>query len=110
MAETMQTPIRDPREITWPLEFPLSKPVEAHGEQVQVLILREPTGKDVIDFGLLEGFDADQFVPLVTRLAAVPTPTIARIPASDVLRLGTVLSRFFVWAALPPTPSTTVSA
>lgn len=110
MPETKQTPERDPREITWPLEFPLSKAVEAHGEQVQVLVLREPTGADVLKFGLLEGFDAAQFAPLVVKLASVPLSTVEAIPAKDVLRLGTVLSRFFVWAALPPAPSTTASA
>ena len=110
MAETNDAPARDPRELDFPYEFPLSKPVPAHGEDVQVLVLQEPTGEHVLKFGLLEGLDASQFEPLVMALAGVPSSTIKKIPARDVLRLGTVLSRFFVWAALPPAPSTTASA
>lgn len=102
MSDEAPTPKRDPREITWPLEFPLSKTVTAHDEEIRVLILREPTGDDVLKFGLLEGLDASQFFPLVARLATVPEGTLKKVPARDLLSLGTVLSRFFQWAALPP--------
>jgi hypothetical protein len=110
MAETPTTPERDHREITWPYEHPLAQAVRAHDDMIQVLVLREPTGEEVLEFGLLEGLDAEQFFPLVSKLASVPTSTLKKIGARDILSLGTVLSRFFVWAALPPAPSTTVSA
>ncbi|SFT11767.1 phage tail assembly protein [Methylobacterium sp. yr668] len=110
MAETNEAPARDPREITWPYEHPLAAAVRAHDEMVKVLVLREPTGEEVLEFGLLEGLSADQFFPLVSKLASVPTSTLKKIGARDILSLGTVLSRFFVWAALPPAPSTTASA
>lgn len=102
-AEASTTvPDRDPREITFPYDFRLSKPVQAHGEDHLVLTLREPTGADVLEFGLLEGFEPAQFVPLVGRLAKVPDGTIKSMAARDLLSLATVLSRFFQWAALPP--------
>ncbi|MGU3668008.1 phage tail assembly protein [Methylobacterium sp. A49B] len=104
------TPARDPREISWPLEYPLAKPIVVGQDTVQVLILREPTGEEVLKYGLLEGLSADQFFPLVADLSATPPPVLKKIGARDILQLGTVLSRFFVWAALPPAPSTTASA
>lgn len=103
-GETEGAPKRDPREIAWPLEFNLTKVVKAHDEETKVLVLREPTGDDVLKFGLLEGLDAGQFFPLVSKLAQVPEGTLKTIPAADILRLGTVLNRFFAWAALPPAP------
>ena len=78
-------------------------------DTVQFLSLREPTGEEVLKFGLLEGLSADQFFPLVASLSATPPPVMMKIGARDILQLGTILSRFFVWAALPPMPSTTVS-
>lgn len=103
MSDTAPTaPARDPREIDFPYEFPLSVAIQAHGEDTKVLVLREPTGEDVLKFGLLEGLDQAQFAPLVCSLATIPEGAFKKIPARDVLRLGTVLSRFFQWAALPP--------
>lgn len=102
MSDATETQKRDPREITWPYTFPLSTEIEAHGEQTRVLILREPLGDEVLKFGLLEGLDASQFFPLVAKLAAVPEGALRKVPARDMLSLGTVLSRFFQWAALPP--------
>lgn len=103
MSDTAPTaPARDPREIDFPYEFPLSVTVQAHGEDTKVLVLREPTGEDVLKFGLLEGLDPSQFAPLVCSLASIPEGTFKKLPGRDVLRLGTVLSRFFQWAALPP--------
>ena len=106
MSDT-KAPARDPREIDWPYPFPLSKVVEAHGEETKVLILREPTGDEVIEHNLLEGLDQREFFPLVVKLAGVPLSTLKKLPARDILSLGTVLSRFFAWAAQPPAPSTT---
>ncbi|GEP09809.1 phage tail assembly protein [Methylobacterium gnaphalii] len=107
MADANDVPHRDPRDIDWPLQFKLSKVVEAHGEQTQVLVLREPTGDEVLEHDLLEGLDQRQFFPLVVKLAGVPMSTLKKLPARDLLALGTVLSRFFVMAAQPPMPSTT---
>ena len=86
-------------DIAWPLEFPLSKVVQAHGEDTKVLVLREPTGDDVIAHGLLMGLAPAEFAPLVAKLAGVPTSTIKAIPAKDVIRLAGILDRFFSWAA-----------
>jgi hypothetical protein len=105
-----ETPARDPREIDWPLEHPLSKPITVGQDTLQVLILREPTGEEVLKFGLLEGLSAEQFFPLVSKLSATPPPVLMKIGARDLLQLGTVLHRFFAWAAQPPAPSTTASA
>lgn len=85
--------------ITWPMEFPLSEPVQSGDDLLGCLVLRRPTGDDVIRFGLLDGLASEQFVPLVVRLAAVPETTVRRMPADDLLKLATRLTRFFVRAA-----------
>lgn len=100
--ETLTVPAKDPREISFPYDFPLTKPVKAHDEDLKALTLREPTGEDVLKFGLLEGLEPSRFIPLVCSLAGVPEGTIKQMAGRDVLSLGTVLSRFFQWAALPP--------
>lgn len=97
-------PERDPREIDWPLVYPLSKPITVGQETVQFLSLREPTGEEVLKYDLLEGLSADQFIPLVSDLSATPPAALKKIGATDILRLATVLGRFFRWAAEPPTP------
>ena len=99
-------PARDPREISWPLEVPLSKPITVGQDTVQFLSLREPTGEEVLKFDLLEGLTAEQFFPLVARLSATPPPVLMKISARDILQLGTVLSRFFAWALSPSLLST----
>ncbi|MFY9293358.1 MAG: phage tail assembly protein [Methylorubrum rhodinum] len=102
-AAARATADRDPRDIDFPFEFRLSKPVSAHDEDLIVLTLREPLGEEVLKFGLLEGLSAEQFFPLVARLAAVPELTLKKMAAKDILRLGTILNRFFSWAASPET-------
>lgn len=110
MTDTNTPPVRDDREIEWPLEVPLAKAIKAGEELVQFLSLREPTGEEVLKHGLLEGLDAAHFFPLVADLSGVAQPVLKKIGARDVLQLATKLSRFFVWAAQPPAPSTTASA
>lgn len=97
--ETSTATAAGPAPITWPLEFPISTVVQAHGEDTRVLILREPTGDDVFKFGLLDGLDRDQFLPLVASLASVPEGTVRKLPAGDVLKLASKLTRFFIQAA-----------
>ncbi len=101
-TDALEAPVRDPRAITFPYEFRLTKTVKAHDEDLRVLVLREPTGDDVLRFGLLDGLESSQFAPLVVSLAAVPMGTVKSMSARDTLSLATVLSRFFQWAALPP--------
>lgn len=104
------TPERDPREIDWPLEYPLSKPITVGQDTVQVLVLREPTGEEVLKYDLLDGLSSAQFYPLVSDLSATPPAALKKIGARDILSLATVLARFFRWAAEPPKTSTTASA
>ncbi|MRI57627.1 phage tail assembly protein [Methylobacterium sp. DB1607] len=100
MSDETNATATGPAPIKWPLEFPLSAVVEAHGEDTKVLILRAPTGDDVFKFGLLDGLQNEQFLPLVARLAGVPEGTIRKLPAEDVLALATKLARFFIQAAM----------
>ena len=101
---------RDHRDLDFPYEFPLTKVVKAHGDDIKVLVLQEPSGDDVLEFGLLEGLSSRQFWPLVCKLAGVPLSTLKTCAGRDMLQLGTVLTGFFNLAAQPPMPSTMPSA
>lgn len=102
MSDEVKAPERDPRELEFPYEFKLSKVVEAHGDSIKVLVINEPTGDDVVTFGLLNGFASTQFFPLVSKLAKVPESTLKACSAKDILRLATTLNRFFEWAGEAP--------
>lgn len=74
------------------LTLPLARPVEAHGETVAALTLREPTGKDLRQCGLpyrisMETgeatIDAPAMAKMIAALAAVPPSTVDRLSAED---------------------------
>lgn len=80
----------------------LAKPVIAHGVEVQVLELQEPTGDDVIASGypfmITEAGPipvAGNIAKLAVRMASVPLSTIKALSGSDFNKLvGGVLSFF----------------
>lgn len=68
----------------------LTKPVQAHGDEVAVLELRKPTGKDIRVCGMpyrIEAgavvIDAAACAKLIAGLAAVPPSTVDALAASD---------------------------
>ena len=99
MSDERTTETAGPAPIKWPMEFRLTKNITAHDEELSVLVLRMPEGKDVFKFGLLDGLDREQFLPLVSALAGVPPRTVEAMAAEDILKLATRLTRFFIQAA-----------
>ena len=87
-------------------EVHLSAPVQAHGEEVSVLVLRKPTTADVIALSLPfvfvpgssgMGTEINQTVvaKYMQRLACVPRNTVEALPLADYqLAAGVVLSFF----------------
>ena len=73
----------------------LSRPVSAHGAEVDCLEFREPTGGDIasVGFPLRYKIEADETVmidfkhkemsAMVSRLTDVPLSTVTRLPAKD---------------------------
>lgn len=94
--------------MSGPVIVNLSKPVMAHGEEVERLTLREPTPEDVMQIGLptllLPSADGESLAvevraPVVgkyiSRLAGVPLSTVKTLPFADFERcIGAVMGFF----------------
>ncbi|MDT3382523.1 phage tail assembly protein [Labrys neptuniae] len=103
----MKTDTNDTEWADGKLTFPLSKPVMAHGDMVKELVLREPTGADIIAVGNPVQFDPVSSPPrvqiddarmaaMICRLATVPQGTVAALPPKDLINLGWSLASFFM--------------
>ncbi|GEP08584.1 phage tail assembly protein [Methylobacterium gnaphalii] len=88
-----------PQITKWPYEFPLSRPIDDGQETTAVLILQEPTAKEVFRFGLLTGLAEDQVRGLVGQLAGIAPPLLDKIAGADIIALSVRLNRFFSQAA-----------
>lgn len=93
-----------------PVTLPLTKPVQAHGEVVSTLGLREPTGKDLRIAGLpyklgADGgiaIDAANMGKMIAQLAAVPTSTVDLLSAPDWNAAAMVVLGFITGSAETP--------
>lgn len=81
--------------------------IEAHGEKVKELVLREPTGADVIAVGNPVQFDPISDPPrvliddarmaaMISRLSSVPPGAVAKLKPKDLISLGWHLTSFFM--------------
>ena len=85
-------------------EIKLSKPVRAHGEDIHVLELREPTGKDVRELGFpytASGdagvkMDAGVIAKYISRLASVPPSSVDEMQPSDLNTISWDIVGFFL--------------
>lgn len=96
------------------VSVPLSKPVQAHGQDVSALTLREPTGKDLRTAGLpyklgADGsiaIDAANMAKMIAQLAAVPPSTVDALAAPDWNAVAMVVLGFTTGSAeTPPGPA-----
>lgn len=85
-------------------EIKLSKPVRAHGEDIHILEIREPTGKDVRELGFPYTTTGDAGVKLdagvvakyVSRLAGVPPSSVDEMSPADLNNLSWEVASFFL--------------
>jgi hypothetical protein len=92
------------------VDLKLSKPVQAHGEVVTALTLREATGKDLRTAGLpyklgADGgiaIDAGNMGKMIAQLAAVPTSTVDLLAAPDWNAAAMVVLGFITGSAETP--------
>lgn len=82
--------------------FALSSTISAHGDDVNSLVLRTPTGKDVRELGFPYKMMSDGLVILsgvtavyISRLASIPMSSVDQLSAPDMNDLGTVIAGFF---------------
>lgn len=85
----------------------LSKPVEAHGEKIDKLVFREPTGRDLLTIGNPVIFDPVSDPPkilhdekrmnaMLAALAGVPPSSIMMLSPRDWITAAWGLTPFFV--------------
>ncbi|WP_413594711.1 phage tail assembly protein [Citrobacter youngae] len=85
-------------------EIKLIKPVLAHGEEIHVLEMREPTGKDVRELGFPYTASADAGVKMdagviakyISRLASIPPSSVDEIQPSDLNIISWDIVGFFL--------------
>lgn len=90
------------------MKIALSHPIQAHGEEVTELELREPTGEDVIALGypyliIIGGDDDSQAMEIrpkviaryVAKLAGIPPSAINKVTPADFSRLTGAVMGFF---------------
>jgi phage terminase large subunit-like protein len=93
--------------VEYALEFTLSKPIQAYGEDVSVLKMRKPTGKDLIQVGNPVTFyphvepvkiehDMGRVVQMAARMANVPSSSIERMDPDELTALAWAISPFFI--------------
>ncbi|HEY2210275.1 MAG TPA: phage tail assembly protein [Bradyrhizobium sp.] len=89
------------------IEYQLTEPINAYGEDVKVLKLRMPTGSDLIRVGNPVAFypnadpvkiehDMPKMVQMIARLSGVPSSSVERMNPRDLIGVAWVLSPFFI--------------
>lgn len=85
-------------------EIQLATPIRAHGEDLHVLELREPTGKDVRELGfpyVTTGdagikLDAGVIAKYVSRLASIPLSSVDNMSPADLNSISWEVASFFL--------------
>lgn len=87
--------------------YSLNKPITAHGEEINQLTLREPTGQEIFDIGfpylIVIGDDDEQAMRIqvktvgkyISKLAAIPPSAVGMLSPNDISQLAGVVLGFF---------------
>jgi len=89
------------------LEHPLSKPIDAHGEKIDVLRWREPTGGDIEKAGVpitmdffgekpTIAFNEKKMSAMISVLCQIPPSSVRQLTAGDWQAVAWKLTRFFM--------------
>jgi hypothetical protein len=107
MSKRVEKPEPEPEEVVTDIEFPLSKPIVAYGEEVTVLKMRKPTGADLIKVGSPVKFspftdpptvehDYPKVIAMVARMSSVPSSSLERLSPEELVALAWTISPFFI--------------
>nr|WP_314074885.1 phage tail assembly protein [uncultured Roseococcus sp.] len=98
-----------------PTKVTLHRPIKAHGEELHVLELREPTGRDLricgLPYRVTQGeeiiVDSAVMARLVVSLASIPMSSVDQLSAPDFQEVTGVVMGFFQQAkpAAPVIPT-----
>ena len=90
----------------------LSRPIQAHGEDVIELTFREPTGNDILRCGepfIVGGkIDTDAMTGLISALSNIPRSSVTQLRAFEFMGAQEIVLGFFT--APNPEPSSTATA
>lgn len=92
MSKTQQTEQDESKFIK------LEKPIKAHDEEIDALVLRKPTGKDVRELGLPYRIGSDESVNMNADIVAKYVSRLAAIPMSSVDMMTPVDMNAACWA------------
>lgn len=91
---------------------PLRRPIEAHGETVTSITLREPLGGDIARIGMPVNVigvgghvDTAVVAAYIAELGGIPPSSVAKLSAADFLALTTEVVDFFADTSPPPSAS-----
>lgn len=85
----------------------LTKPIEAHGETISSLDLKELTGADItacgVPFATIQGADgktaiqinAKEISQMISTLAGIPTSSVGKLSAADWMKAASAVIGFF---------------
>ena len=90
----------------------LRKPVQAHGETIDTLTFREPTGEDIIACGYPLQMGDGAATPIagviakyIGRLGGIPASSVGRLSASDFQACMAAILPFFGDGEPGPAPA-----
>ncbi|KWV48039.1 hypothetical protein AS156_19205 [Bradyrhizobium macuxiense] len=95
------------KEVKADIEFTLSTPIIAYGEEISVLKIRKPTGADLVSVGNPVEFspftspptvkhDYQKMTEMVARLANVPSSSLQKLDPTDLVSLAWAVTPFFI--------------
>lgn len=98
----------------------LRKPINAHGELISEITLKEPTGADIIACGIpfkLKSGGGDGEIEIsskaigqyIVRLADIPQSAVSQMAATDFMQVMNEVMAFFGEADETPAPSSQIS-
>lgn len=86
------------------MKHKLRKPIQAHGEEIEQLDMREPTGADIRELGLPYRInpedstiivDARVVAKYISSLGAIPSSSVDQLSGSDFSALSMAVVGFF---------------
>lgn len=108
--EQAQDALAEPKPLAWKggkLVMPLRKKVQAHGEMLEALTLREPTGGDIerigqpVIFNIFDPqprpvYDTPVMTAMISHLAQVPPSTVRNLDPRDWENIALGMFYFFM--------------
>lgn len=77
------------------MKITLSAPIQAHGETVTELTLRDPTVRDLKEFRIGDS-TVGNFIPLIAAIAGIPGSSVEQMRPSDLFAVIEAIGPLFL--------------